>query len=106
MFATIRQYRTAQGSMDELMHRVDESFADQLSQEPGFCGYEVMDCGDGMLVTMTMFEDREGCERSAELAAAFVRDQLSDVEIERIGTVTGEVMVSRAREAMLQATHH
>lgn len=106
MFTTIRQYRGPEDSMDDVMHRIDASFADLLAREPGFCGYEVMDCGGGILMTVTTFEERAGCDRSAEMAAAFVRDELSDITIERLGTMTGEVMVSRAQEAMLQPLHH
>jgi hypothetical protein len=40
------------------------------------------------------------------MAAAFVREFLSGVEIERQGSMIGEVMVSRARERVLEAAHH
>src|SRR3712207_9130689 len=76
------------------------------SDEPGFVAYELMAAEDGSICSMTIFEDREGAERSQEIAAEFVRTRLSGIEIERMGSMTGEVMVSRARERVLEAARH
>jgi hypothetical protein len=105
MFTVIRQYRIASGSIEDVMHRVDEQFADQLAQEPGFMGYEVFEAGEGMLVSVTTFQDRQGGERSAELAAEFVRTALGDMDVQRIAMIGGEVMVSRARQELLEPLH-
>jgi hypothetical protein len=61
---------------------------------------------DGSVCSMTIFDDREGAERSQEMAAQFVREHLSGIQIERTGDMTGEVMVSRARERVLEPAHH
>ena len=106
MHANVRQYRVSPDKIDETMHLADTEFADRLAEEPGFVAYELMAAEDGSVCSMTIFEDREGAERSQELAAEFVRDHLSDIDIERIGTMTGEVMVSRARDRVLEAAHH
>jgi hypothetical protein len=55
---------------------------------------------------MTIFEDREGAERSQALAGEFVHDHLAGIEIKAAGSMLGEVMVSRARERVLEAAHH
>jgi hypothetical protein len=34
------------------------------------------------------------------------REHLSGLEIENLGSMTGELMVSRARERVLEAAHH
>jgi hypothetical protein len=91
--------------MDELMHRIDEEFCDKLEHEPGFVAYQALDCGDGNCITVTTFRDEEGAEESVALAAAFVRDRLSDVEIERLDAFMGEAKVSRAISEMLQPAH-
>ncbi len=36
MYASIRTYRVASGSIDTFMHRVDGDFAESVSREPGF----------------------------------------------------------------------
>ena len=106
MYANVRQYRISPDRIDETMHLADTELADRLAEEPGFVAYELMATEDGGVCSMTIFEDREGAERSQELAADFVREHLAHIDIEPVGTMTGQVMVSRAREQVLQAAHH
>jgi hypothetical protein len=106
MFANVRLYRIAAGQLDEAMHLADTELADRLAEEPGFVAYEVMATEDGNVCSLTIFEDREGADRSQDLAAAFVRDHLSGMEVERTGSMIGEIMVSRAGERVLEAAHH
>ncbi len=106
MYANVRQYRISPEQIDETMHLADTELADRLAEEPGFVAYELMATEDGGVCSMTIFEDRDGAERSQELAAQFMREHLSGIDIERTGSMTGEVMVSRARERVLEAAHH
>jgi hypothetical protein len=62
--------------------------------------------GSTVQCSMTIFRDRESAESSQELAAEFVREHLSGFEIESLGAMTGEVMVSRARDQLLEPAHH
>jgi hypothetical protein len=105
MYCSIRKYRMDPAQVDELMHRVDEGFAEDIQREPGFVAYQALDCGDGDVVTVTVFRDREGAESSTTAAAAWVRDHLSDVEIERTDAFMGEAKVSRAISEMLAPAH-
>lgn len=106
MFATIRRYRVSAGSMDELLHEIDTGFAEQIQEMDGFIAYECLDCGDGLLMTISTFRDRAEAEASTMLAAAWVRDELADrYVLERLDATTGEIAVSRAREALLEPAH-
>jgi hypothetical protein len=105
MFTTVRQYRTDPADMEEVCRRVDASFADRLAALPGFAGYECVDCGDGTLITITVFEDRATAEDSTLLAAEFVREELSDLALERVGAFTGELRVNRGRERLTDLVH-
>jgi hypothetical protein len=106
MFASVRQYRISSDQIDEAMHLADTELADRLAEEPGFVAYELMTTEDGTVCSMTIFEDRDGAERSMEIAGEFVREHLSGFDIESLGSMTGELMVSRARERVLEAAHH
>jgi hypothetical protein len=106
MHANVRQYRMPPGEIDTAMHLADTQLADRLADEPGFVAYELMATEDGSICSMTIFQDREGAERSQEIAAEFVREHLSGMQIERTGAMIGEVMVSRARDQVLEAAHH
>jgi hypothetical protein len=105
MFCSVRRYRMDPTRVDELMHRVDEGFAELIAQEPGFVAYQALDCGDGSVVTVTHFRDRESAESSVAMAAVWIRDELSDVEIERVDAFVGEAKVSRAAAEMLEPAH-
>jgi hypothetical protein len=106
MYASVRCYRLDSGSIDELMHRVDEEFAPKISDEPRFEGYQALDCGDGRIVSITICRDEDGCERSNELAAEWVKERLGDFDITRTDLFQGEVMVSRAAADLLEPVHH
>jgi len=105
MYASMRTYRVG-GSIDELMHRVDRDFAEALAAEPGFIAYQAMDMGGGKICTISVFRSREEAEESNDLAAEWVAEELQDFEVERMGVIGGDVMVSRARAEMLEPAHH
>ena len=106
MFTVVREYRMTAGSMDDLMHRVDVGIADVYADQEGFMNYEVLDAGDGRVVTITTFTDRSSAKVSSELAADFVRDELGEFGLTRTGHTLGEVMVSRTGSGMLEPVHH
>ena len=95
MHTSVRKYKVAPEQMEELIRRVDESFAPRVEAMPGFVSYELLDCGYGIVLTISTCQDREAAERSVELAADFVGDELADLEIERVEATIGEVGVSR-----------
>jgi heme-degrading monooxygenase HmoA len=106
MFASIRTYRIKTGSADEVLHRVDRDLADAFAREPGFISYEVVRTGEHTLASITTFHEREQAEASNELAAEWVADELADFDVERMGAVSGAVVVSRASSDILVPAHH
>lgn len=105
MFTTIRQYRGDPDQVAEMAHVADEKFADRLAEQEGFVAYEMVDAGDGIVFTITVFSDREMAERSNELAADFIRTSLQGYTLERTSAHTGEVIVNRARNDVLEMVH-
>jgi hypothetical protein len=105
MFASIRRYRLVRGSMEELMRRVDASFADDLSAQPGFVSYEFMDCGDDEVMTVSVFREARGADASRELAARWTQENLESFEFTRLEALRGEIMVSRAAQDILAPAH-
>ena len=104
-FASIRRYRLRSGSIDELMHIVDESFAEQIQELDGFVAYHALDCGGDEIHSVSLLRDQASAEESDELALQFVREKLGDFDIERTEVIGGEVVVSRAMEEVLQPAH-
>jgi hypothetical protein len=105
MYASVRKFRCRPDQVAEALHRVDEIFAPRLEEMDGFVAYEAIDCGEGAVMSVTVCRDRAAVERSLELSGQFVRDDLADIEIERIEALEGEVTVSRAREDVLEPAH-
>jgi hypothetical protein len=104
-FASIRRYALRRGAVEDLMHVVDEIFADRIQALDGFMAYHALDCGDGQVFSISILRDQAAGEESDELASAFVRDQLEAFDIERTEVIGGEVVVSRAMREVLEAAH-
>jgi hypothetical protein len=105
MFASIRRYRLHEGSMDDLMRRVDSGFAEEIGRRPGFCSYEALDCGDGEVVTISVFGEEGQAEASRELAQRWSDENLGDFRFTRLEALHGEILVSRADEDVLEPAH-
>jgi hypothetical protein len=88
------------------MHRVDRDLADAFAQETGFVAYQVAQTGEHTVASITVFHERDQAERSNELAAEWVAESLGDFDVERMGVIGGEVMVSRARADLMAPAHH
>ena len=99
MFASVRRYRLESGSIDDLLHLVDTDFAESVEEMDGFIEYQVLECGNGEIITITTFKDRRSAEASAEMASDWVRDTLArKFDLTRLEVFVGEVAVSRASE--------
>ena len=67
MYAAVRRY---EGILDdaEAARLVRDSFLPQLDDIPGFIGYYWVDAGGGTMASLSVFEDKEGADKSVELA--------------------------------------
>ncbi len=90
MYATIRRYTAKTGAtkqtIDELKNRIEQKFTPVVQEIRGFHSYGVLNVGNKELVSINIFEDREGATESTRKAAEFVqkdplRDQLSTPEV-------------------------
>jgi hypothetical protein len=104
-FASVRRYRFRTGSIADLMHIVDEVFADEIEAMDGFEAYHALDCGGGEIVSISLLRDQAAAEESDERALEFVRRELGDFGIERTEVIGGEVVVSRAMATLLEPAH-
>jgi hypothetical protein len=105
MFASMRRYRLRRGSMEELTRRVDDGFADEIWVQPGFVCYELIDCGEGEIVTISVFDEPHQAQAARVLARRWTQENLTDLEFKRIEVLRGPVMVSRARQEILWPAH-
>lgn len=95
MHTSVRKYKVDQSQIEDLIRQVDDSFAPRVEAMPGFVAYQMLDCGNGIVMTITACDDRDAADRSVELAADFVATELEGIEIERVEATIGEAGVSR-----------
>ena len=79
MWATVRRYEGV-NDPDEVAKRVDEGFIPLISEHQGFVAYYyVDDSEEGVVFSISVFEDQAGEEDSNRLAADFVKENLAEL---------------------------
>lgn len=76
MHATMRRYEGVdQSRTDELKRKVTETLVPRLSELPGFSGYYLVDTGNGVMSSISLFETAAQGDESTRVAATWVRDE-------------------------------
>jgi hypothetical protein len=96
MYASVRRYETDPGSVDELMRRVEEGFVPIISKAPGFVAYYALDAGEGVVASITVFEDQAGAEESDRMAADWVKENVASLLPTPPEVTAGDVRVHKA----------
>ena len=66
----------------------------------------MVECGNGEIITLTTFEDRQSAEASLAVAAAWVRDTVAARGFNLLEGFVGEVAISRAKEGVLEPARY
>jgi hypothetical protein len=78
MYTVIRRYQGVLEA-DEVARRAVEEFAPTLRDRPGFQGYWVVNAGDGVLSTISVFDTEEAAAESTAAAATWVHDTMPNL---------------------------
>jgi quinol monooxygenase YgiN len=78
MHTVIRRYQGVRDA-EEVKRRAVDEFAPQLRDQPGFVGYWVVDAGDGVLATISVFESQEAAEETTAAAASWVQENIPNL---------------------------
>jgi hypothetical protein len=98
MYASLRWYNVQPWLVDEMIQRVQDGFVPIISGAPGFIAYYVVNAGNAVVVTVSIFDDKAGSDRAQQMAADWVARNLGTV-IRGLPTITaGEVPVYKLRE--------
>jgi hypothetical protein len=104
MHATIRRYEGVdQNRTDELSTKINESLAPKLSKLPGFSGYYVIETGNGVMSSLSLFENAEQCEESNRVAATWLRDEQLETAFPNSPEVTNGKVLARSNGAPVSA---
>jgi hypothetical protein len=94
LHATICRYDGVTASIEEVVH-AGRRLAFALSTAPGFVSYAVLDAGDGVLVSVTVFDDRTNLEAADQLIGRWVAEHLTALLPRPPEVIAGEVIVQR-----------
>jgi hypothetical protein len=101
----IRRYRLGEGSVAQLMGRIDERFADSFQRIEGFEAWHVFDCGGDEVLWISFVRDHGAAEEADDRAYQFVYEGLRDFRLDRRLALRGELIVSRATAELLEPSH-
>ena len=73
MYAAVRRYEGITNDA-EAARLVRDSFLPLLEHVPGFVAYYWIDAGDGVMASLSVFEHKEGADRSVEVAHEWIVD--------------------------------
>ena len=99
MYAAVRRY---EGITDDSKagHMVGESFVPLLEQIPGFVAYYWIDAGDGTMASLSVYEHKEGADRSVEIAHEWVATTAPHLFTKPPQVTEGHVVASDTAAAM------
>ena len=97
MQATIRRYEGVDAARTaEVVERVNETLVPQLRELPGFSGYYVIDAGNGVISSISLFETAEQAEESTKLVAEWITDENLDTAIPNAPKITSGKVVAHS----------
>ena len=100
MFIITRRFKSLR-SVAEAATRAEAGLAPLLLNATGFRGYHIIDAGDGVALSVTMFETREDADRVKDRALDWIKQNLSDLYQGEPEVTAGEVIYSARPEAPL-----
>jgi hypothetical protein len=104
MHATIRRYEGVdQNRTDELSTKINESLAPRLSKLPGFSGYYLIETGNGVMSSLSLFENVEQGEESTRVAASWVREEQLETAFPNSPKITSGKVLARSNGAPIVA---
>jgi hypothetical protein len=73
MYAAVRRYEGIHDD-DEAARLVRDSFMPQLEKVQGFVAYYWIDAGDGLMASLSVFEDKAGADESVKFAHKWIEE--------------------------------
>jgi hypothetical protein len=98
MYAAIRRYEGADpASTDAIMRMSTGSVVPMLRDLPGFVAHYVVNAGDGVWASVSIFEDQATAEESTRRILEGIRTEFTGLLPNAPQLTTGEVVVHQTR---------
>jgi hypothetical protein len=102
MHAIIRRYDGVdQNRTTELTSKVNETLVPKLNKLPGFKGYFLVDAGNGVFNSLSLFETREQGMESTKFVATWIRDEKLDTIIPNEPKITSGSVVATSDRVLV-----
>ena len=95
MYGVIRRYEDVQ-STDEAVRRAEQGLLPLVQQAPGYVAYWAIDAGDGVIASVSVFQDRNGAEESTRRVRSWVQENLASLMPNPPQVTMGEVVFGQA----------
>ena len=102
MYAVIRKFNKMR-SVEEVARRAEAGLVPILRQAPGFQGYYVVNGGNDVGVSITLFDTQDAVQEAHRRAMAWIKDNLGDLYEGEPDVTTGEVLVSVTGQGAMAA---
>jgi hypothetical protein len=95
MYAAIRRYEGVDPrSTDEIVQLSTASVVPMLREMPGFVAHYLVDAGDGVWASVSLFEDRAGAEESTKRILERIKQGFTSLFPNAPQVTTGDVVVA------------
>ena len=96
MYIAVRRYEGVTDTK-KVAQLAREGFLPIISEMPGFVAYYLVDAGDGVTVSTSVFEHKEAEEQSTFRAGEFVAEDLASLAPDPPQVTAGEVVSYKGR---------
>ena len=104
MFATIRRYDGVdQNRTTELTKKVNETLVPKLNKLPGFAGYYLIEDGNGVFSSLSLFETREQGMESTKFVTTWIREEKLDTILPNEPKITSGQVVAHSDRVLVAA---
>ena len=104
MHATIRRYDGVdQNRSAELTRKVSETLVPKLEKLSGFKGYFLVDAGNGVFTSLSLFETPDQGMESTKFVTAWIREEKLETMIPNEPKITSGKIVARSSDRVLAA---
>ena len=93
-YTRLSTYDLTKGDFTELTGLAEKGILPTYVKEPGFVNFGLVDAGHHKVIAISIWETREAAEKSAGMAAAWIKDNIAD-RVKLVTTHIGDLALFR-----------
>jgi len=93
-YTRLSTYDLTKGDFSELSGIAEKGILPSFAKEPGFVNFGLVDAGNHKVVSISIWETREAAQKSANMAATWVKENIAD-RVHLVTTTIGDLTLFR-----------